>query len=689
MPATDVSNYSFVQDQTAPFQKLLDALPVAVILVDRTGQIQSINRAAKNLLGEPDPYLKLENWPEQFGLYLADEEALYPGEKFILARALKGEPVKGYEEVLLRKDRGAQAMWISIAVEILRDENENISGGIALIRDITYRREIERSRERQIHRIESLYKLSHIIAEADNDLGEIAQLAASFPSEVIGGTSIVTLLNSSKEKLKIAAFHDTDPTTQELLRRRIVLDAEYDLSEGQVGRVVTSGEPLLIPSLQPEQLQAVSLPAFKDIIMEAGISSVLIVPLIGRSGVLGAINLFRPASAKPFSTGDQTFLAEIFYRIALAIENCRLFESLREEISKRLSTKQALDMSESRFRSIFESVTLGIKVLGLDGKIFETNPAFQEMIGYEEEELIERGFQEFVHPDDVVPALRLFLDVKNKGVTSFRFEHRTLHKDRSIVWVKTFFTVVKRSDRENEPALIVGIVENVTDQKRRDLEMVELKDRLQNSRELERLSLAQELHDNPMQVLYSAGYRIEDLRSRADPALKDGLKEVNTLIQGVIHDLRALAKELKPPTIFSFGLENAIRSHAHDIQEKHPNIKITLSLAHDRQMLPHEARLALFRVLQELLANAVRHAEATEAHVRFQFDAEEAYLEVSDNGKGFEVPATWLELVRQDQYGLAGEAERVSALGGTLTVESQPGRSTTVRAAIPLKDPED
>jgi signal transduction histidine kinase len=136
---------------------------------------------------------------------------------------------------------------------------------------------------------------------------------------------------------------------------------------------------------------------------------------------------------------------------------------------------------------------------------------------------------------------------------------------------------------------------------------------------------------------------------------------VKNTIQTVLQDLRATAKELRPPTIFSFGLENAIRSHAYDVQEKHPEIQIHLSLAHDQQSLPDNVRLALFRVLQQALANVVRHAEATEVHIRFSFDAEEAHLEISDNGKGFEVPANWIDFVRQEHFGLAGAAERVSA----------------------------
>src|SRR6185503_1252177 len=312
--------------------------------------------------------------------------------------------------------------------------------------------------------------------------------------------------------------------------------------------------------------------------------------------------------------------------------------------------------------------------------------AFQKMLGYKEDELTGKPFYNFLYSDDVARGLKLFLDVKNKGVSSFRFEHRTVHKDESIVWARTFFTVVKKNGNNDDMDFIAGIVENITEQKRLEIDMAELQDLLQNSMELERLRLAQELHDNPMQVLYSASYRLEELRTKVDPELSEALQGVKSIIQDVLHDLRATAKELRPPTIFSFGLENAIRSHAYDVQEKHPSIQLHLSLAHDGQSLPDNVRLALFRVLQQALGNVIRHAEATEVHIRFSFDAEEAHLEVSDNGKGFDVPANWIDFVRQEHFGLAGAAERVTALGGVLNVESQPGKSTAVKVTIPWND---
>lgn len=680
------NNSDAIPVQPEQLQKFFDALPTAVIFVDAKGRIEFMNGSAYALLGKPPKSLKLEDWPQKFGLYLDDGRTLYPGKKLLLARALRGETVDESEDLILRRTEVEQGTWISISVSVLRDGEGKLEGGLALIRNVSYRKQIEASRERQIQRIEALYKLSHIIAEANNDLKEITQLTARFPAEEIGDISIVTLLTNDKNRLSIAAFHDADPAGQALLRKYLIPDTEFAMTESLAGGVIQSGEPLIIPAITPEQLQGISLPMFKEMILKAEVGSVLIVPLAGRGGILGALSLLRRGSSRPYSRGDQSFLMDIAYRLALAIENCHLFDSLKEEIAKRLSTKQELAISQERFRSIFESASLGIKVLDLEGNILQTNPAFQEMLGYTDDELAGHHFHKFIHPDDIAQAQRLFLAVKDKGVSSFRFEHRTMHKDQTPVWAKTSFAVVRNGAEEHTPAFVVGIVENVNEQKRRELEMAELKDRLQNSMELERLRLAQELHDNPMQALYSATYRIEEMRAKADPQIREGLEQVKDTIQNVLTDLRATAKELRPPTLSSFGLENAIRSHVHDLQEKYPEIKFTVSLAHDKQMLPDNVRLALYRVLQQSLANVVRHAEATEVHVRFQFDAEEAHLEVTDNGKGFDVPPTWIDFVRHEHYGLAGAAERISAVGGTLSVTSERGKFTTVQAIIPLED---
>ena len=216
-----------VEQQMIPSRKVFDAIPLAIVSVDWKGQIQYMNKAARSMLGEPGELLKPEDWPQRFGLYLDDGLIPYPADKLPLVRALRGEVGGEAEEIILRKEGDARGIWISMSAEILRDENGNIDGAITLIRDIDYRKQIELSREKHVKRTEALYSFSHAISEAGNDLSMIMNLTAKFVAEVVGDLSVIALLNADGDKLKIKAYHDTNPTAYSLLRKIYGTDFEF------------------------------------------------------------------------------------------------------------------------------------------------------------------------------------------------------------------------------------------------------------------------------------------------------------------------------------------------------------------------------------------------------------------------------------------------------------------------------
>ncbi len=672
-----------VQNKT--LQSLIDKISEAIILTDTQGHIQYLNKDAISLFGEDAVSLKYKEWPQNFGLYLDDGVTHYPSDKLPLSLSLLGEQTQG-EEMILKKSNEEDAIWISMSSQPLNRENDGVDGAIVIIQDITFRKQIELSREKHIRRTQSLYKFSHDIAEAGNNLKNTLETIAKFTSEVIGELSIIILKDDGASELKMVSFFDTEPAAYALMRKFWINGKALEMKSGMVTGVIKSMEPLLIPSMEFEQGEAFTIPVMREFVEQIGLESLLIAPLIGRKGSMGAICVSRHRGSQPLTKEDQSFLLDIAYRSALAIDNCRLFESLRNQISERLAAKDELDASEERFRALFEATSLGIKVLDKDGNIQEVNRAFQQMLGYPQDDIVGEHFTKFLVKTEIPRALKLINELKSSFLPQYLFEHRTVRKDGSLIWIKTTFSPVMKGNGREELSYIVGIVEDISGQKRTEMEMKELSDSLQNNIEMERLKLAQELHDNPMQSLYAVIFQLEELRSHADQPLKDALKKATNELKAVIDGLRATAKELRPPTIFDFGLENAIRSHINDHVEKYPNLNFSLSLAQDRQLLPEGTRLALFRVFQNALTNVLRHSEATEIKVRFSFDAAEIHLEVFDNGKGFDVPRTWVEFVRNGHYGLAGIAERISMLGGELVVKSNPGNGTTILARIPWKD---
>ena len=665
-----------------PLELLLDQLPGGVVSIDGQGRIQHMNLEARALLGKPSTDVRLEDWPQTFGLYQEDN-ALFPNDRLPPLRALRGEEGH-FEEMILRRNGAEKQSWILMTARPVDGANGVPGGATAFIREITERKQTELARERYARRIETFYRLTRVLAAGDMDIHQITRSVAVLASEVLGDLCSITLLNRDGQRMSISAAHDTDPVARALFEQGVAASQDYPADRGLSGSVLRSGEPLLRPSLSRQQLIENASPGFLPFLQQVNLSSALIVPMIGRSGIIGTINMFRHAPDDPYDASDQSFLMEIAYRTALAIEHTILIESLRSEIAANATVTEALDASQERFRTIFESTALGVKVLDLVGTILDTNAAFQEMMGYHKEELLGRNLFDFVHPDEVERARSLFNDMKTTGVQDFRFEHRVLHKDGSTVWVKASFSGVRHGDAGL--MFVFGITEDVTEQKKIEAEMSEMQKRLQTSAELERLRVARELHDGPMQELYSAMYRLKQLAAKVAPELASNLEDVNADIQRVLQDLRATAKELRPPAISNFGLEKAIRSHAEDFQQQYPDLKLHLDLAQDRQLLPEDTRLALFRVYQQSMGNIAQHARATEVWVHFAFDAEEIKLEIMDNGSGFTVPPTWISLVREGHYGLAGAAERMIGIGGSLLVESRFPERTLVRAAIPVHD---
>jgi len=226
--------------------------------------------------------------------------------------------------------------------------------------------------------------------------------------------------------------------------------------------------------------------------------------------------------------------------------------------------------------------------------------------------------------------------------------------------------------------------EQIAERRRAEAELAEVQRQLAQGREGERLHLAQDLHDGPVQDLYGISYRLAGLKDALrDEAVVQQFGVAQAELHRVIHTLRNISSELRPPTLAPFGLETAIRSHAERFQAVNPNLSVRLDLMPDRQRLAEAVRIALFRIYQQSLSNIVRHAQARHVTVRLAMSDEAAELEVRDDGRGFEVPARWIDLARQGHLGLIGAAERAEALGGKFKVTSAPGEGTRVWVGIP------
>ena len=239
-------------------------------------------------------------------------------------------------------------------------------------------------------------------------------------------------------------------------------------------------------------------------------------------------------------------------------------------------------------------------------------------------------------------------------------------------------------------ALLESLQERLLEVEQVRDELAEAQTRLSEGREEERMHLARELHDGPIQDLYAVLHEAEMLLDEDDRTRQERLRAWRETVQRVAATLRDVCIDLRPPLLTDFGLEVTMRSHAARFREVHPNIRVQFDLTPIGEVLPERIQLALFRIYQEALNNAFQHGKAKQVCVRFEADAERIVLEIEDDGFGFVVPKRWIEFARKGHLGLLGIAERAASIGGRLAVESEPGGGTRLRveAARPTEQEE-
>lgn len=209
--------------------------------------------------------------------------------------------------------------------------------------------------------------------------------------------------------------------------------------------------------------------------------------------------------------------------------------------------------------------------------------------------------------------------------------------------------------------------------------------RLLRSREEERGRLARDLHDGAIQALVGLKVQIGLLLASAPEghsAVRDALTAVRTEVQGLLDELRQVCADLRPPMLDTLGLGAALRALAAEWPAQ-SEAAVALELPPDATLrsLPVEVAVNLYRVAQEGLNNAARHAAARHVTIRLAWEASTLVLTLRDDGQGFRVPDALEDLVAQGRFGLVGMRERVELIGGTLALESVPGRGTMVCVA--------
>jgi signal transduction histidine kinase len=203
--------------------------------------------------------------------------------------------------------------------------------------------------------------------------------------------------------------------------------------------------------------------------------------------------------------------------------------------------------------------------------------------------------------------------------------------------------------------------------------------RVVEAQELERARLARELHDETGQALTSILLGLKSLEERVDSDEgRRATSELRELVVSTLQDVRRLAVELRPSALDDFGLVPALERLRDTVAEQ-SGVDIDIQSQLKEERLPEEIETALYRIVQEALTNVVKHAGATRVTIVLTQKGNAVTLLVQDDGGGFDP-----QDVREGGLGLTGMRERVSLLGGRLSVDSTAGAGTMLSAEVPV-----
>jgi PAS domain S-box-containing protein len=353
------------------------------------------------------------------------------------------------------------------------------------------------------------------------------------------------------------------------------------------------------------------------------------------------------------------------------------------DISDRKRTEQELAAARERYELATRAGRVGVWSHDLVTGRFDADPFLTELWGGPLDGAADdgRAWLRRVHPDDLErlsAANRAHLE----GLApEFRCEYRFFDAYGTERWALSCGQAARGAD--GRILRVAGTTTDITERKRAELALRETSDRLQKlSRRLlavqeqERRRLARELHDEIGQLLTGLSFRL-DAAAKATPAeIPERLAEARALVRELTAQVRELSQGLRPSLLDDLGLGPAL-----DWLVSRFCAQTGLCGEVNAGRLgryPPEVETAAYRIVQEALTNAARHASADTVEVRLSGDAAGLAVDIVDNGCGFDPASS-----PSGTGGLSGMRERAELLGGTLAIESAPGAGTRVTARLP------
>jgi PAS domain S-box-containing protein len=399
------------------------------------------------------------------------------------------------------------------------------------------------------------------------------------------------------------------------------------------------------------------------------------IPLVVVTGALGddaAVECVRQGAA-------DYVLKDRLERVPIAVDRALRRKAYRDEVTRQ---QEQIRRAKEEWESTFNTVPDPVLVLDDQFHIRYANRAMARLVGVEPAQLIDKPCSEVVHglsqrhPDCPGTAMLAAGEEQRADLVETRLG-------------KIFAaTASPLFDSEGKMRGCVEVLHDITDRQQAEDSLRRLSAELLRAQDVERRRIARELHDSTAQTLAALAMNLARMNLGADaldPQSREIISESIQLANRCMEEIRDFSYLLHPPMLDEYGLDSALQWYAEGFTRR-TGIQVDLDLPDDLPRLPGDAETALFRVVQEGLANVQRHSGSRVAKIRIVQEPDTLIVEVADQGHGFPTGAQEIgQARRRIGLGLMGMKERIRHLGGRLETKSD-SRGTTLKVSLPIRE---
>jgi PAS domain S-box-containing protein len=371
----------------------------------------------------------------------------------------------------------------------------------------------------------------------------------------------------------------------------------------------------------------------------------------------------------------------------------RLLHGVMDDVTDRKAVEEALTHSEEEYRSFVETTKEWVWAMDASGRLTYSNPTVQHILGYAPEELFGRDCLDLVHDEDRQDVVASLTDFAAEGRGWTEWVIRWRHKDGGYRSLES--NAVPIMGPAGEVVGFRGSDRDITDRVQAERELRDsvellrqttrqrqlLLARLQDAQEQERQRIAEDIHDDSLQVMTALGLRLDAMyMSSTDDRQRQDLERLAETVRQCIRRLRHLLFELRPTVLDRHGLAAALHLHLEEMETESG-----LQTALENRLIeepPDGIRTTLYRIAQEALTNVRKHSQAGKVEILLESREGGVFVRVQDNGRGFAPPMD--RDAGPGHLGLSAMKERAEMADGWCRVTSLPEGGTTVEFWIPL-----